>query len=176
MTNSNSILKPATVLVETIVQPSINDNITTDLVQVLAYDVKDAIEKAKEITQDKYLQGTYSSEFLHWDESPEQRFMQYVIRKFNEEGVLAYNDTNDNDVCDSIAIIWKGDGIKQKIFFPNSNIHNPDNEEFNTFLLRNELIDDGTVRFTINSDDETPHGENIEFFDFEDMFEYVMNC
>lgn len=97
--------------------------------------------------------------------SPEQKFFKNAIRTFNEEGLLAYNDTNDNDVCDSIAIIWKGDGIKQKIFFPNSNINNPDNEEFNTFQIQNQRIDD-----------ETTFGENIEFFDIEDVIQYVLNC
>ena len=88
-----------------------------------------------------------------------------TIKKFNTKGILAYNDTSKNDLCNSIAIIWKGDGVKQKIFFPNSNNNNPNNEEFNTFQVQNQRIDD-----------EEYFGETIEFYDIEDVIQYVFNC
>ena len=86
-----------------------------------------------------------------------ETLLKNTVRKLNEQGFVAYNDTNDNDVCDSIAIIWKGDGIKQKIFFPN--------EEYNTFQVQNQRIDD-----------ETTFGELLEFYDIEDVIQYVLHC
>lgn len=94
-----------------------------------------------------------------------ETLLKNTVRKLNEQGLVAYNDTDKNDLCNSIAIIWKADQIKQKIFFPNSNNNNFNNEEFNTFQVQNQRIDD-----------KEDFGETIEFYDIEDVIQYVLHC
>ena len=95
----------------------------------------------------------------------QETLLKNTVRKLNKLGLVAYNDTSTNDICNSIAIIWKGDGIKQKVFFPNSCKNNPNNEEFNTFQVQNQRIDN-----------EDYFGETLEFFDIDDVIQYILHC
>lgn len=67
------------------------------------------------------------------------------ISELHDLGLMAFNNTSSNDVCDSIAFLSKDKSTKVKIFVPNAEITDIEQEMFCTFqmqifFLDNELL------------------------------------
>ena len=58
------------------------------------------------------------------------------ISELHDLGLMAWNDTSSNDVCDSIAFLSKDKSTKVKIFVPNSDITDIEQEMFHTFEIQ----------------------------------------
>jgi len=58
------------------------------------------------------------------------------ISELHDLGLMAWNDTSSNDVCDSIAIYSKDKSTKLKIFVPNADITDIEQEMFHTFSIQ----------------------------------------
>ena len=59
------------------------------------------------------------------------------ISELHDLGLMAFNDTDGTtDVCDSIAFLSKDKSTKVKIFFPNSDITDIEQEMFHTFSIQ----------------------------------------
>ena len=57
------------------------------------------------------------------------------ISELHDLGLMAWNDTSLNDVSDSIAFYTSDKLIKRKIFFPNAEITDIEQELFNQFQV-----------------------------------------
>jgi hypothetical protein len=57
------------------------------------------------------------------------------ISELHDLGLMAFNNTSSNDVCDSIAFYTSDKLIKRKIFFPNAEITDIEQELFNQFQV-----------------------------------------
>jgi len=58
------------------------------------------------------------------------------ISELHDLGLMAWNDTSSNDVCDSIAFLSKDKSTKVKIFVPNADITDIEQEMFHTFSIQ----------------------------------------
>lgn len=68
-----------------------------------------------------------------------------AIKQLHDLGLVAFNNTSSNDVCDSIAFLSKDKSTEVKIFVPNADITDIEQEMFDTFsiqifFLDNELL------------------------------------
>ncbi len=83
------------------------------------------------------------------------------ISELHDLGLMAFNNTSSNDVCDSIAFLSKDKSTKVKIFVPNADITDIEQEMFHTFSIQ------------IFFDDNEESCNDLEFDTWNEVLEFI---
>jgi len=84
------------------------------------------------------------------------------ISELHDLGLMAFNDTDETtDVCDSIAFLSKDKSTKVKIFVPNADITDIEQEMFHTFSIQ------------IFFDDNEESCNGLEFDTWNEVLEFI---
>ena len=84
------------------------------------------------------------------------------ISELHDLGLMAFNNTSSNDVCDSIAFLSKDKSTKVKIFVPNADITDIEQEMFHTFSIQ-IFFDDNEESCNVNFLECDTWNEVLEF-------------
>lgn len=101
------------------------------------------------------------------------------ISELHDLGLMAWNDTSSNDVCDSIAFYSKDKSTKVKIFVPNADITDIEQEMFHTFSIQifiesNDflLLNDSVLPlYKFDENEESFNG--CEFYTWNEVLEFI---